>query len=237
MELTGKNIAIGKISDNLRFEQRELRCARCGEPSPESMTSYFIFMRHGQTLLNEQGIIVGSIDDPMSEAGFAQAREAAERWKEKVELIVSSEMIRAKQTADIFKEKFDVPIEYDHRLRERCVGADEGKQDEVPGTSSPLHDLFLREDYQPKCATPLKEFEEETKEFLRDAAEKYKGKRVLFITHGFRLLTIIKLIRGWDVGRITKYKLPANCEAAGFYAGEACVTCGNRFYEEKNKAK
>lgn len=147
-------------------------------------------------------------------------------------------MVRASQTAGIFGEKLGVPVEYDDRLRERCLGADEGKPDEVPGDPSrSLRDFFPREDYHPAGATPLKEFEKETSEFLADAAEKYEGKRVLFVTHGFRLLTLNKLIHGWDVEKITVYKLPANCEAVGFFAGEACATCGSRFYEESADGK
>lgn len=56
---------------SLKFEHREFRCARCGEPSPERKSqSHFVFLRHGLTDMNKENIVIGSIDVPLNEKGF-----------------------------------------------------------------------------------------------------------------------------------------------------------------------
>ncbi len=218
------------ILQNQEKEKNEMRCARCGEPMPETEEKTgFSFMRHGRTQMNEDNIAVGSIDEPMNETGRRQAEAAAERFKQAgviFDCIVSSPMSRAIETARIIGTALRINTETDNRLRERNVGVIQG-QPETPESENQL----LKYDYKPEGAEPLEQFEEETKEFLRDIEEKYRGKRALFVTHGFRMLTLVKLIHGWDIEKIMTYEPPKNCEEIEFEVSDSCPRCGNKFFE------
>lgn len=86
-----------------------------------------IFWRHGQTDLNVEQRIQGAADFPLNEVGIAQAQVAA---KEIVKLqptrIISSDLMRAVDTAQVVGECLGIEVELDERLRERSYGKWEG---------------------------------------------------------------------------------------------------------------
>lgn len=83
--------------------------------------------RHGQTDWNLQGIIQGKSDIPINENGRKQAQMTRDVLaKESIEYIITSPLIRAKETAAIINEPHQVPICADERLAERGFGRYEG---------------------------------------------------------------------------------------------------------------
>jgi broad specificity phosphatase PhoE len=93
---------------------------------------HLYFIRHGQSEANAQQLIAGSHDSPLSPVGRLQAAYAGETAKlyYQFDLIVSSPMSRALETAHIIADKLDCPrgnILIMDDLRERNLGAVEGK--------------------------------------------------------------------------------------------------------------
>lgn len=87
----------------------------------------FLFLRHGQTDWNLQGRFHGHSDVPLNETGLSQARVAAERLSDqRIDLIISSPLIRALKTAAIIAERIQRPIRVDNGLMERTFGKFEG---------------------------------------------------------------------------------------------------------------
>lgn len=92
-----------------------------------------IFVRHGETDWNKQGLIQGSIDTDLNEEGRAQARSVAAALAAlKVELadyqFVVSPQRRALQTAQYVREALGKPFDdIDARVRELGFGIWEGK--------------------------------------------------------------------------------------------------------------
>ena len=85
-------------------------------------------IRHGQTTWNEKGLLQGSVDIELNESG----REVAGKMGEKLEdtpfdVIFSSPLIRAYETACLIRGHRNIPIIRDERLREICFGDLEGK--------------------------------------------------------------------------------------------------------------
>lgn len=86
-----------------------------------------LFMRHGHTNYNLLGLCN---DDPrvyvhLTDTGLAQARAAAqELCNEKIELIVVSELLRTRQTADIINEYQHAPIVVNAMLNDIRSGFD-----------------------------------------------------------------------------------------------------------------
>ncbi|MCL2788217.1 MAG: histidine phosphatase family protein [Micrococcales bacterium] len=83
--------------------------------------------RHGQTEFNITGVIQGSTDTALDEAGHAQVAAAAAAIAELGPVaIVSSDLIRARQTASYLAEKTGLDVQLDPRLQERAFGDWEG---------------------------------------------------------------------------------------------------------------
>jgi broad specificity phosphatase PhoE len=89
----------------------------------------FVFLRHGESLGNAQARWQGQSDYPLTEKGRAQANALAERWKSenaKFDLILSSPLGRARETAEIIASKLNLKVEFDNIWLERAIGEMEG---------------------------------------------------------------------------------------------------------------
>lgn len=89
------------------------------------------FIRHGLSELNVKGLYAGHTDTPLTEEGRRQAKIAGQEAKSlKIQLIVSSPLSRALETAQIAATEIDYPTDdiiVDDRLIERSFGALEAK--------------------------------------------------------------------------------------------------------------
>lgn len=93
------------------------------------MKKDFYVFRHGLTDMNVIGRWQGSgVDFPLNAEGIRQAEELAEKLTTSgIEVIFSSPLKRAVQTADIVALKLGVPVKTDVGLIEGCFGEAEGK--------------------------------------------------------------------------------------------------------------
>ncbi|GAA3511090.1 histidine phosphatase family protein [Aeromicrobium panaciterrae] len=86
-----------------------------------------VLWRHGRTEWNVAGRVQGQSDVPLDDVGRQQAREAAARLAAlKPHRIVSSDLMRAAETAQILGGLTGQEVELDVRLREMDFGAREG---------------------------------------------------------------------------------------------------------------
>jgi len=81
-------------------------------------------VRHGQTDWNiEKKHTQGHTDIPLNENGKKQAEQLAQSISNlKIDKIISSDLLRAKETAEIINKKFGSPIFFDERMREINYG-------------------------------------------------------------------------------------------------------------------
>ena len=86
-----------------------------------------LLVRHGETDWNADGRLQGHTDRPLSDFGRRQARQLAEELQEeKLEAIYSSDLARARETAEIVGERLGLPVQLDGDLREKDWGTWEG---------------------------------------------------------------------------------------------------------------
>ena len=86
----------------------------------------FLF-RHGETDWNREGRLQGHTDTPLNATGLVQARALAEKLRpHRLDVVVSSDLSRARTTAQIVAEAAGVPLFTEPGLREVDVGAAEG---------------------------------------------------------------------------------------------------------------
>lgn len=97
--------------------------------SPDKPVYTFVFVRHGESVGNVESRWQGQSDYVLTEKGRAQARALAQRWKSegvKFNLIISSPLVRAKETAEIIATALNAKVELDPILMERHIGEMEG---------------------------------------------------------------------------------------------------------------
>ena len=162
----------------------------------------FIFVRHGETDSNKGRVIQGArLDPPLNETGIEQAEELANVLKDvKFDLIVSSPLKRAAQTAEIVQKHFDVPLEIVPQLIERDFGSLTGKNWEEIGEITGLGkekvrkiDLNQEYDYRPYGGQSAEEVRKNLENCLEHLKDKYADKKLLVVTHGgvIRLMHIL----------------------------------------------
>jgi len=144
-------------------------------------------VRHGLTDWNANHMIQGQSDIPLNKEGEVQAKEAAQHL-EKISFdeVYSSDLIRARKTAEIIVLEKKMAVKTTKALRERFFGHFEGKDFLVHGKE--VADLL--EQYRKKTAKekPVMETDEQLVGraivFLRELAVAYAGKKVLVVSHG-----------------------------------------------------
>jgi len=92
------------------------------------MTRRLYVARHGETDWNVEGRWQGRTDVPLNDRGRAQALALAERLRgERIASVASSDLSRARETAQIVASALGAPFAYaDEGLRERGFGIFEG---------------------------------------------------------------------------------------------------------------
>lgn len=139
-------------------------------------------VRHGITDWNEQRISQGQTDIPLNETGKQQAQAIADRLaaEEPWDVIVSSDLLRAKETAETISAKLKVPIShFDQRIREIFCGEIEGttEAERFEKWGEHWRELDLGMEKQEDVA-------KRGAEFVQEIAQQYEGKRILMISHG-----------------------------------------------------
>lgn len=153
-------------------------------------------VRHGQTDWNLNGLTQGQTDIPLNDTGIKQARELGEKLKEThFDAVFSSDLIRAKRTAEIITLERNLAIQTTKLLRERLYGEQEGKDEKIlDGLYETWKKLTKKEREKYK---PLEGFETDEElvtrfiTFLREVAVGHIGKTVLVVTHGGIMRTLL----------------------------------------------
>lgn len=135
----------------------------------------------------------GHRDDPLSEKGWRQMREAVGDhcpW----DAVVSSPLRRCAAFADELAARHDLPVEFDPRFREIGFGAWEGKtRDELEAeTPGCLHHFYADPlNHTPPGAEPLKDFHQRVIAGLDDLLSRHEGRHVLVVGHAGLMRVII----------------------------------------------
>ncbi|MDR0531233.1 MAG: histidine phosphatase family protein [Oscillospiraceae bacterium] len=173
------------------------------------------YARHGQTDWNLRRRVQGLTDNPLNETGVQQARELAEKAAllEPIDVIVSSPLLRARQTAQILSERLRAPLVVHERLYECNLGSYEG-------TSFPTLEMFhttLRADAQefPKRvgATGESQLQLAHRVYgaLEDIHARYANQTVFLVAHGWVCRMIETYFRSMTAQEFMTFSLD-NCE-------------------------
>ena len=136
-----------------------------------------LLARHGETDWNRDGRWQGWADPPLNDAGRAQARELAERLRETpFDAVYSSDLRRARETAELVAEPHGVPVDVDAGLREIDVGSWSGLTRAQIDERFPDGERPDGETREQHAARVLAAFER--------IARAHMGERILVVSHG-----------------------------------------------------
>lgn len=148
-------------------------------------TLYLI--RHGETEWNVKRLVQGHTDSKLTKNGIAQARKLAKKFKNiKIDAIFSSDLTRAKRTAEIVALEKKLAVKTSELLRERRFGKYEGKRFDVLNLLNRLENLSEK-NADPELANEVENYESLIGRFitfLREVSTAFLGKNILIVTHG-----------------------------------------------------
>lgn len=151
------------------------------------VTLYIV--RHGQTDWNVVKRVQGQTDIPLNNVGEEQAHVAAELFKDiQFDAAFSSDLLRAKRTAEIIMLEKKLAVQTTRVLRERNFGPYEGIYvEELKELEKDLENLSQEERSSHKLHPDIENDEELVGRFitfLREISVAYAGKKVLVVCHG-----------------------------------------------------
>ncbi|MBK5530868.1 alpha-ribazole phosphatase family protein [Pseudomonas sp. TH06] len=160
------------------------------------MTLRLDLLRHGETELG--GGLRGSLDDALTEKGWAQMRAAVIAggpW----ERLVSSPLQRCARFAAELGEQLNLPVQLDKDLQELHFGAWEGQSAAaLMETDAEALGLFWADPYSftPPQGEPVDEFSNRVLAAVARLHAAYAGERVLLISHGGVMRLLLARARG-----------------------------------------
>lgn len=141
-------------------------------------------------------MIQGQLDIPLNETGEEQAKEAGKKFKTiNFDLAFSSDLLRAKRTAELIVLEKKLAVETTKLLRERHYGTLQGKSSSVLADYwKILNKLSHNERLHYKIDDEIESDDEVISRvftFLRETALANPGKTILIATHGGVLMKVL----------------------------------------------
>ena len=158
-----------------------------------------LITRHGQTKENIEGTIQGKYRGNINEKGFEQISNLIKRLKkEKIDLIISSDIPRCKITTLEIKKKINIPIEYTNLIREKDNGDWIGKRHQEVNWDK------LGEDFETRKAPNgenLQQVRKRGRKFFNGLINKYgnTNKTILIVSHGAFLKVFVGDLLGMSL--------------------------------------
>lgn len=184
-----------------------------------------IMIRHGQSEANAQSRFAGHSDFDLTEIGKRQAAIAADYLygKEELDVIYSSDLKRAHNTALPFSQKYGLPINDRTDLRELFAGDWEGR------STREINEIYAddfrvwREDFSNARCTggeSVAELYERIVAAVKSLAEQNKDKCILIATHATPIRAIEAHSRGLSADKINQVPFVRNAALNIFEYGD-----------------
>ena len=157
----------------------------------------FLLIRHGETAWNRELRFQGQLDVPLNDMGLQQAQrlktrmmQALGEWQVQGRVptrLVSSDLLRAQQTAQPVVDVLGHPCILNAGLREQCYGMFEGMRSPDIQAEHPeawQRWLAFDADVAVAGAETTRAFNARVMTALQDLAQQYADEHVVVVTHG-----------------------------------------------------
>ncbi len=189
-------------------------------------TNQYYILRHGEAVSNIENINScwpEQRENPITEKGRRSIEKLLPRLKKnKIDLIFSSDILRAKQTAEIVARGLGIKENYDKRLREIDTGELNSKPREEAKKYFDLENNFSQKELAERSfmegflgGENYAQVLLRIQDFIRDIDTKHQNKNILIITHGDPIILLLSSFLGW-----TKEEFFENKDREYFNQGE-----------------
>jgi len=156
-------------------------------------------IRHGESVWNAEGRWQGQADPRLSARGEQQARRLAERLAgERFALLVASDLVRARQTAEALAARWEMPLRLEPRLREIDAGRWQGlTHPEIEARDRQALARFRSGDPDARAGggESRREAATRARAALEALVRETGGARVAVVTHGGIVLSLLPGVR------------------------------------------
>ncbi len=193
------------VTDHIKDAQRFGRCTP-DAPSPvvpetsnQGPLPIAYIVRHGTTERNEDGRSRGQDPVPLSNKGQREIEQAAEYLKDKnIQLIVTSPIERALESADIISQKIGVMVQIEDRLASLDLG-------DMAGEDSENASEDIKEAFEDEPEVPLpggeapEEFTARVQEAISEWLQQAQNGPIAFVVHDSVISSIYNMLQGDEV--------------------------------------
>jgi len=181
-------------------------------PKPDTTTD-LILIRHGETAWNRELRFQGHADVPLNDIGHEQARRIGLRLagESAVQHVISSDLMRAQQTAAPAASQLSLPVVTSAALREQFFGVVEGmRSDEIQNLHPRAWEEWLefREDHAMPEGETAREFHARIIAALGGIASEHRGQHLIVVTHGGVLDMVWRTARGLSLSGPRRSDIP-----------------------------
>ncbi|MCX6738041.1 MAG: class I tRNA ligase family protein, partial [Candidatus Parcubacteria bacterium] len=174
----------------------------------KTTTNKYFVLRHGEAFSNAENFFSSWPElkkVPLTPKGEASIEQITSTIKgKKIDIIISSDILRASQTAQIVNKELGIGIIYDERLRENNTGSlngnsvEEGEKYFNPENKLTYEQIILSKF---KNSFPGGENYSDIKlrmiDFINDINKKYENKNILIVSHEVPIMMLESIFSGW----------------------------------------
>lgn len=175
-------------------------------------------VRHGQTMWNKEKRLQGSVDIELNENGKELAIITGQNLADThIDIIFSSPLKRAHETAKLIKNSRDIEIIVDDRLRELNFGSMEGESyEKLYEEKTHGFKYFFTEPhlyYPPEDGETLEHLVERASNFMKDVIEPLAEtcQRVMIVAHGAMNKALMTHVKKHSLEHFWSGGLQKNC--------------------------
>jgi broad specificity phosphatase PhoE len=151
---------------------------------PDKKRTRLLLVRHGQTHANQEFLIQGASDGPLTPQGEAQIEQLGLHLRRfPIEHVISSDLIRAYDTAQAIAKHHKLAVEATALVREWDCGVWDGR------TAEEFLDMLARSGepvsaFSPEGGETLEQVRRRAEDFLSTVLTGHSGKTVVLCSHG-----------------------------------------------------
>lgn len=193
--------------------------------SRQKSKNIFLILRHGETSGNVHHTLSSwpeKTELHLTDVGKSQVKRVASDLKNHtIDLIVASDLMRTKETAEAVAEVTGAPVQFDPRLREIDFGELNGAKAEE--YIQLMHHQGVEDgmNIQIGGAESIAQVRKRMVEVVKELNQTHSGKTIVIVSHGDPLWILESTYRGWSEEEL--YHGLARTPDAGIDPGEARV--------------
>lgn len=186
------------------------------------MPTRITLLRHGQTIWNQDGRWQGHAVVPLNDNGRNQAHTAGQylaNVQTDVDVLYSSDLPRASETAEIIASYLNMPVQYDRRLREMDAGQWQGLTvDQIKAWDPEGFEHMMSDPHRNARPDGESYLDQQARAFeaVQDLLAKYPDQHIMVVSHEETIASVLRAAVNMEI--------PLSCLVPGSYIPNTSLT-------------